>query len=240
MVLTLGRICAACAAVLGSAAMGGLFVAVGGTPGLQVSGYVSELGAQGAPWARAYRAAILALGVGLALLAVAYQPVSALAATALVFAAAFATVSALVRCTPGCPLPPQVAATPADIVHASASIAAFVLAACAMLGLARVAADPVARLCRYAVVLVTALGTPVGVGMVLVGRGLFTGVLERAMMAVAIAWLIGVSVLAGLSRSPGSLRRRDGQPAVRRRTSRAGPAELGAQRGGADPAEVQP
>src|SRR6266511_2533861 len=226
MVLTLGRICAACAAVLGSAAMGGLFVAVGGTPGLQVSGYVSELGAQGAPWARAYRAAILALGVGLALLAVAYQPVSALAATALVFAAAFATVSALVRCTPGCPLPPQVAATPADIVHASASIAAFVLAACAMLGLARVAADPVARLCRYAVVLV--------------GRGLFTGVLERAMMAVAIAWLIGVSVLAGLSRSPGSLRRRDGQPAVRRRTSRAGPAELGAQRGGADPAEVQP
>src|SRR6266511_357197 len=210
MVLTLGRICAACAAVLGSAAMGGLFVAVGGTPGLRVSGYVSELGAQGAPWARAYRAAILALGVGLALLAVAYQPVSALAATALVFAAAFATVSA------------------------------FVLAACAMLGLARVAADPVARLCRYAVVLVTALGTPVGVGMVLVGRGLFTGVLERAMMAVAIAWLIGVSVLAGLSRSPGSLRRRDGQPAVRRRTSRAGPAELGAQRGGADPAEVQP
>src|SRR6266540_2582079 len=175
-----------------------------------------------------------------ALLAVAYQPVSALAATALVVAAAFATVSALVRCTPGCPLPPQVAATPADIVHASASIAAFVLAACAMLGLARVAADPVARLCRYAVVLVTALGTPVGVGMVLVGRGLFTGVLERAMMAVAIAWLIGVSVLAGLSRSPGSLRRRDGQPAVRRRTSRAGPAELGAQRGGADPAEVQP
>src|SRR6266545_2753629 len=180
MVLTLGRLCAACAAVLGSAAMGGLFVAVGGTPGLQVSGYVSELGAQGAPWARAYRAAILALGVGLALLAVAYQPVSALAATALVVAAAFATVSALVRCTPGCPLPPQVAATPADIVHASASIAAFVLAACAMLGLAR------------------------------------------------------------LSRSPGSLRRRDGQPAVRRRTSRAGPAELGAQRGGADPAEVQP
>src|SRR6266542_2649139 len=229
MVLTLGRICAACAAVLGSAAMGGLFVAVGGTPGLRVSGYVSELGAQGAPWARAYRAAILALGVGLALLAVAYQPVSALAATALVVAAAFATVSALVRCTPGCPLPPQVAATPADIVHASASIAAFVLAACAMLGLARVAAVPV-----------TALGTPVGVGMVLVGRGLFTGVLERAMMAVAIAWLIGVSVLAGLSRSPGSLRRRDGQPAVRRRTSRAGPAELGAQRGGADPAEVQP
>src|SRR6266545_3289242 len=239
MVLTLGRICAACAAVLGSAAMGGLFVAVGGTPGLRVSGYVSELGAQGAPWARAYRAAILALGVGLALLAVAYQPVSALAATALVFAAAFATVSALVRCTPGCPLPPQVATAPADIAHASASIAAFVLAACAMLVLARVAAeDPVARLCRYAVVLVTALGTPVGVGMVLVGRGLFTGVLERAMMAVAIAWLIGVSVLAGLSRSPGSLRRRDGQPAVRRRTSRAGPAELGAQRGGADPAEV--
>jgi hypothetical protein len=226
--------------MLGSAAMGGLLVALAGTPGLRVSGYVSELGARGAPWAGVYRAAVLGLAVGLGLLAVAYRPVSAIAASGLVFAAAFATVSASVPCTPGCPLPPEANATLADVVHTGASIAAFVVAACAMLVLARIAAEPVARLCRYALVLVCALGTPVGVGIVLVGRGLFTGVLERAMMGVAIAWLIGVSVLAGRSRSPGSLRRGYGQPLVGRQTGRAAPAELGVQRGGADPAEVQP
>jgi Protein of unknown function (DUF998) len=220
--------------------MSGLLVAVAGTPGLRVSGYVSELGAQGAPWARTYRAAIVAIAVGLVLLAIVYRPVSAAAATLLVSAAVFGAVSASVRCTPGCPLPPEVGATPADTVHTGASITAFVLAAGAMLVLARVAVEPVARLCRYGIVLVVALGTPVGLGIVLVGRGLFTGVLERAMMAVAIAWLVGVSALAGLSRSPGTLRRGYRQPVLRDRTGRTGAAELSAQGGGADPREVEP
>src|SRR5437588_6274048 len=52
----------------------GLPVAVAGTPGLRVSGCVSELDAQGAPLAGVSRAAIVALAAGLALLAVAYRP----------------------------------------------------------------------------------------------------------------------------------------------------------------------
>jgi hypothetical protein len=228
------------AAAMGCAAMGGLLVTVAGTPGLRVSGYVSELGARGAPWAGVYRVAILAIAAGLGLLAVLYRSISRLAAAALAIAAGFGTVSASVACTPGCPLPPETGATRADVVHTGASIAGFVMAACGMLALARIAADPLARLCRYAVVLVTGLGTPVGVGIVLVGRGLFTGVLERALMAVAIAWLIGVSVLAGLGPSPGRLRSGYRQPPVDGRGRRAGTPELGVQRGRADPGEVQP
>jgi hypothetical protein len=226
--------------VLGCAAMGGLLVAVAGTPALRVSGYVSELGARGAPWAGVYRVAILAIAVGLGLLAIVYRPASVPAAAALTVAAGFGTVSASVTCTPGCPLPPEPGATRADIVHTGASIAGFVAAAVAMLLLARITAEPVARLCRYAVVLVTGLGTPVGVGIVLVGRGAFTGVLERAMMAVAIGWLVGVSGLVALRPSPGRLGRGYRQPLGGGRTRRAGSTELGAQRGRADPENVQP
>jgi hypothetical protein len=220
--------------------MGGLLVAAAGTPALRVSGYVSELGARGAPWAGVYRAAILAIAVGLGLLAVVYRRVSVPAAAALAVAGGFGTVSASVACTPGCPLPPAAGATRADVVHTGASVAGFVVAACGMLVLARVAAGPVARLCWYAVVLVTGLGTPVGVGIVLVGRGLFTGILERAMMVVAIAWLVGVSALAGLARSAEGLRGGYGQELRRGRVGRVGAAELRAQRGGADPGQVQP
>jgi hypothetical protein len=218
------RVCAAGAAVLGCTAMGGLLVAAVGTPALRVSGYVSELGARGAPWAGVYRVAILAIAVGLGLLAVVYRPVSVLAAAALAVAAGFGTVSASVPCTPGCPLPPEASATRADVVHTGASIAGFVAAGVAMLILAGIAADPVARLCRYAVVLVTGLGTPVGVGIVLVGRGVFTGALERAMMAVAIGWLVGVSALAALRPSLGSVRRGYRQPRVDGWIRRAGAA----------------
>jgi hypothetical protein len=196
VVPTVRQVCAACAAVMGSASTGGLLIAAAHTPGLQVRGYLSELGAVGAPWAGTYRAAILGIAVAVGLLAIAIEPVSLLAAGALGAAAALAAVSGTVRCTPGCPLPPTAAATPADIIHASASIAALTLVACAMLLLARTGADPLARACRYALVLVIALGTPVGAGIVLVGTGVFTGVLERAMMAVAIAWQVGVSAMA--------------------------------------------
>jgi hypothetical protein len=220
--------------------MGGLLIATAGTPALQVSGYVSELGARGAPWAGVYRVAILAIAVGLGLLAVVYRPVSVTAAAALTVAAGFGTVSASVPCTPGCPLPPEPGAAPADVVHTGASTAGFVAAGVAMLILARIAAEPVARLCRYAVVLVTGLGTPVGVGIILIGRGVFTGVLERVMMAVAIGWLVGVSALAALRPSPGHVRRGYRQPLVDGRTRRAGSTELGAQRGHADPGKVQP
>src|SRR5438477_502587 len=88
--------CAVGAAALGCAAMAGLLTAIAGTPGLRLRGYVSELGAPGQPWAHAYRAAILALAVGLVLLTVAVRPVSGLAAVPLgMTAAAIAWLVAL-------------------------------------------------------------------------------------------------------------------------------------------------
>lgn len=189
------------AAVLGCAAMVGLLTAIAGTPGLRLRGYISELGAAGEPWAHTYRAAILALAVALTLLTVAARPVSGLAAVPLGAAAPFAGVSAAVRCTPGCPLPPTEPSTPSDVVHATASIAAFVLAACAMLVLAWRAADAlIRRLNLWALVVVVAMGVPVGAGIVFVGRGAFTGVLERGMMAASITWLVALSAV--LARSP--------------------------------------
>jgi hypothetical membrane protein len=104
-------------------------------------------------------------------------------------------VSAAVPCTPGCPLPPTPTATSADVAHVIASVAAFVLVACAMLLLARSGTDRLARLCRACVVLVSALGAPVAVALVVTGEGLLNGILERAMMTVALAWLIGVAAL---------------------------------------------
>src|SRR5438045_9087608 len=143
--------CAVGAAALGCAAMAGLLTAIAGTPGLRLRGYVSELGAPGQPWAHTYRAAILALAVGLVLLTVAVRPVSGLAAVPLGVAAPNALVAAGVHCTPGCLLPPTEPSTPSDVVHATASVAGFVLAACAMLVLAwRAAGALVRRVCGWA------------------------------------------------------------------------------------------
>lgn len=181
---------------MGGAATGGLLVVAAGTPGLRVRGSVSQLGAVGEPFAGTYRAAVFGIAVAVGLLAIAIKAVSLLATVALAAAAALGAVSATVRCTPGCPLPPTATATTADIIHVTVSTAAFVLVAFAMLLLARSGADSLARMCRYSVVLITALGTPVGVAIVSTGEGVFNGVLERAMIAVALAWQVGVSVMA--------------------------------------------
>jgi Protein of unknown function (DUF998) len=193
---TVRRICAVGAALLAATALGGLIVAALETPGLRVRGYVSELGADGAPWSGTYRAAMLGIAIGTALLAVAVEPVGRLIAVVLGTAAGLTAVSATVHCTPGCPLPPTADATPSDVVHASASIAAVTLAAVAMLLLVRFGPAALACLCRYAFLLVVGAGTPVGVGIVLVGRGAFTGVLERIMTLAAVGWLICASLLA--------------------------------------------
>ncbi len=193
---TARQVCSACAAVAGVASAGALVVVAAGTPGLRISGSVSQLGATGQPLADTYQAAVFGIVVAVGLLAVVIAPVSRAAAVALAGTTALGAMSASVPCTPGCPLPPTPTATSADIVHVSASVAAFIFVACTMLLLARSGTDRLARLCRSCVVLVVALGTPVGVALVVSGEGLLNGVLERAMMAVALAWLVGVAVLA--------------------------------------------
>ena len=180
----------------GCAALLGLMLTIAGTPGLRLRGYVSELGEIGAPWAGTYRAAILALALSLALMTVAVRPLSGYAALALGGAAPLAGVSAVVRCTPGCPLPPTEKSTPADVLHAVVSIAGFTLAACAMLVLALSTVDAVVRrLSGWTLTLMIALGVPVGVGIATVGRGVLTGVLERAMITVDFCWLVALSAI---------------------------------------------
>jgi hypothetical protein len=190
MMSTARQICAACAAVAGAASAGALVLVAAGTPGLRISGSVSQLGATGQPMAGTYQAAVLGIAVAVCLLAFGIAPVSRLAAAALAGTTVLGAVSAAVPCTPGCPLPPTSTATSADVAHVIASTAAFVLVAWAMLLLARSGTDRLARLSRSSVVLVTALGTPVGVALVATGEGLLNGVLERAMMAVALAWQV--------------------------------------------------
>lgn len=199
---TMRQTCAAGAAVIGAAAAGGLVIAAAGTPGLRLRGSVSQLGATGERFAATYQVAVLGIALAVGLLAISIEPISLLASGALVATAGLGTVSAVVPCSPGCPIPPDPTATTGDIVHVVASSAAFVFVACAMLLLARSGVESVARLCRYALVLVIALGTPVGVALVLTGEGIVNGVTERAMMAVALFWLVRVSMMAArLSRA---------------------------------------
>jgi hypothetical membrane protein len=201
---TLRQLCAAGAAVLGGAATGGLLIVAAGTPGFRLQGSVSQLGAVGQPMAGTYRTSVFTIAIAAGLLAVAVVPISLLATVALTGSAAMGSVSASVRCTPGCPLPPAPSATKDDVVHVVASTVAFVLTAWAMLLLARSSTDALARFCRYSVVLVVALGTPVGLALILTGEGIFSGVFERAMMIVVLIWCVGVGAMAARS-TPGQL-----------------------------------
>jgi hypothetical protein len=195
-VTTLRQICSGLAAVAGALATLALLVVAAGTPGLRIRGSVSQLGAVGEPLADTYRVAIYAIAVAVGLLAFAVAPVSLPAGFALATVAGLGALSAAVRCTPGCPLPPEPTASAADVVHVAASVAAFVGLAVAMLLLALSGRDRLANVCRTCVVLMIALGTPVGVALLVTGEGLLNGVFERAMMAVALAWLVLTAVLA--------------------------------------------
>jgi uncharacterized protein DUF998 len=202
-VSTLRRRCAIGAAALAALALLGLAVADLGTPGLRLGGYLSELGAPGAPWQGMYRFAVLGYALALALLTAGVRPVHGLAALALGVAAPLAGVSAAVRCTHGCPLPPTEPTTVRDLVHAGSSTLAVVLAACAMLVLAWRAADPVVRrICGWTAVLMFGLGVPVGVVILAAGRSMVTGVLERALVLVATIGLVGLAAALARPRNP--------------------------------------
>jgi Protein of unknown function (DUF998) len=181
--------CALTGVITGGA---GLVVAVLGPPGL--SGYVSEAGVPGTRYAPLYRISLLLIAVALALLAQAARGIAG-AAPVLALAAPLAALSAAVTCTPGCPLPPHHRPTPADLVHAGASIAALALCVVAMGMFAISASDRALRLGSLVAALVTApLLLAGGLAVLLVGRSLTTGVLERAGLVPTLAWL----VLAGV------------------------------------------
>jgi hypothetical protein len=195
------------AATAGPAVLVGVLVmlaALVGTPGSWLTGYVSEAGTSGQPYAGAYRCGLVLLALGVALLGSTLRrlrPVGAL----LLGAAVLAGVSAVVPCSRGCPLPPFASPTTADVVHAAASIVGMVTLATAMVLVALTPALGCAarRLAVCAVALVVPLGGCLGLTMLFIGRGPLNAALERLLLVIAVSWLIGTCLLtAGPPRAP--------------------------------------
>jgi hypothetical protein len=161
-----------------------------------ITGYVSESGVPGAPHALLYRITLLLLALAAAAAALALRPVAALAALALGLAVPCLLVSGAVPCSKGCPLPPYQDATPGDLVHAGASIAATGLCVLAVLAAATWCADGWVRVAsRIAVALTVPAGTAMLAGLLLSGHGVLTGVLERVLLAGCLGWVVAVSAL---------------------------------------------
>ncbi|GIH02420.1 hypothetical protein Rhe02_04870 [Rhizocola hellebori] len=180
--------------VLGLVATAGLAISVLPLP---AASYVSEAGVAGSGHFVLYRASVIAAGLAAAALAAGLVHLFTLAALALFAAAPAIITSAVVGCTPGCPLPPYEATTGRDLVHAIASVIGVGCCGLAMLALARTSTGALRRLSWIAVL----AGWPVllgtGASMVVLGRGLATGLLERMALAVCLAWIIGVGLPRG-------------------------------------------
>jgi hypothetical protein len=197
---------AAGAAVLAGAVI--MLVALVAAPGPWLRGYVSEAGTAGQPYAGTYRLGLLVLALGAALLAVALSPRSRPAAALLVAASLFAGTSGAVSCSDGCPLPPYEPTTVADVVHASASILGLFLIAGAMVAVALAPVRFAARrLAAGAAAVIVPLGAVLGLSMLFVGRSALGAALERLILAVAVCWLIGTSVVTLLTRGGRDLTR---------------------------------
>ena len=190
--MTRTRIVAAVAAVLGLVCAIALVLAVGSST---VGGYVSENGVAGSPHAALYRTGVLGIAIVAALLAIVLRKAQALAALPLAIAAPLITVSGAVSCTAGCPLPPYEPTTPADLVHAIASVLGVGCCALAMLALAWRGTGPSRLVSRFAVATGFPLLAATAVGIAAVGRGSLTGVMERLGLTVCALWLITIGAL---------------------------------------------
>lgn len=171
-----------------------------GAPGSWLTGYVSEAGTTGQPYAMPYRWGVVVLALGVALLGAAFaeQPAgrsrSPLVAVLLAATALMAATSGVVTCSDGCPLPPFEPTTTADVVHTGAGVAGMALLAVAMLVVALCDPRPLLRRMAVAGAACTVpIGLAMGAGMLLSGRGPLVSVLERLLLTVTVTWLIGTS-----------------------------------------------
>jgi hypothetical protein len=182
-------------------------------------GYVSEAGAPGAARPVLYQLSIFAVAAALALLAMSLRSLARPVALALFAAAFFAALSGAVPCSAGCPLPPYESPTAGDLIHAAASTLALGLAAVAMLLVLFHDVTPVARVSRIAAFATVPLLLASGLAMLLLGRGLFTGLVERAALVVALCWLASASLVLGQNGRRAARRtpRRSPRPAGRGR-----------------------
>jgi len=192
---------ATAAAALGAA---GLVFAVAGSEPFR---YVSESGVTGAPHATMYRMSMGLLAVSLALLILparatagrvplpAFLP-AGLAPLAFAVAAPLAGVSGAVTCSPGCPLPPYETTTPRDLIHATGAIGALLLCALVMLLYALQPDDTeLRRAGRLGLLFAFPALVVSAIGVVFLGRGLFTGIAERAALVAVSGWLVLTAAL---------------------------------------------
>ncbi|HZN19776.1 MAG TPA: DUF998 domain-containing protein [Micromonosporaceae bacterium] len=192
------RVIAAGAAV--AALFSGLGLAVA-TGSVGLAAYVSEAGVPGAGYAGLYRASVLGIAGALALLAYALSPRPGLATGTRLgsgvagFAAMLSLVSAAAPCSPGCPLPPHETPTPTDLVHAGASVAGLALTALVMLVLTVHAGDPlIRRISAVGAAVAVPLLAAAGLSILLAGRGLVTGLLERVALVACVGWLVATAL----------------------------------------------
>jgi hypothetical protein len=183
-------VAAALTVTIGAVAM---LVALVAAPGSWLAGYVSEAGTAGMPYAIPYRAGLIILALGVALLG------SAVRVPALFAAAGLAGISGAVPCSNQCPLPPYEPTTLADVIHAGATILGLLTLAAAMALLWYADERPlVRRLSAYSATVIIPLGAVLGLTMVFVGRGGLGAALERLTLVVAVTWLVGVAVIVAL------------------------------------------
>ncbi|TDO32600.1 uncharacterized protein DUF998 [Paractinoplanes brasiliensis] len=177
-----------------------MLVALVAPDGSWWAGYVSEAGTAGQPYAIPYRAGLVLLAAGVALVGLALRALRA-ASVALFVAAGLAATSGLVACTDRCPLPPYEPTTPADVVHAAASVVGMVVLAGAMaLVWLSDLRTGITRLAGVAVALLVPLGAVLGLLMLFVGRSDLGALVERAVLFVAVSWLVGTGLLLGSGR----------------------------------------
>jgi len=202
-----------------------LFALVAG-PGPWWRGYVSEAGTTGRPYAVVYRLGLVVLALGVALLGRALRP----AGLILLVAAVLAGTSSVVPCSNRCPLPPYEPTTPADVVHTAASILGMAGLAAAMAVTWWTAVHPALRwLTAAALALTVPVAAALGLTMLLAGRGTTSALLERALLVVAVSWLVGTALLTTFT--PPSGRRADRRGRSGGRRSRATPARTRSGRG---------
>ncbi|MEV6964307.1 DUF998 domain-containing protein [Hamadaea sp. NPDC051192] len=178
------RAVAATAAVLG--AISGLLLVRAVAPGA-LDDYVSASGVPGQPHPASYRLGIYGLALTAGLLAWVTRSIVALP---LAVAVPMIALSGSVACTPGCPLPPYEQSTAQDLLHATTSILGVGLCALAMLA----AAWRGSTFSRIAVFVTWPLLAGTAIGIVAVGRGAVTGVLERLGLVACVVWLVGFAV----------------------------------------------
>ncbi|BCJ76295.1 hypothetical protein CS0771_58390 [Catellatospora sp. IY07-71] len=184
------RVAAGLAVLCAAAGTGAVMYALGVLPEPWTRGYISEGGVAASPRDGIYRAGIVTLAASLALLGTALRRLVPFVFAILVTAAVFGTASAAVSCTPGCPLPPYEPSTPADLVHAGASVLGVGLAVVAMAGVALISLQPVLRrIARVFAVVTLPLAVMLVVGLLAIGRGLFTSVLERVALVPVVVWI---------------------------------------------------